>query len=112
MKIRQSDAHFLVEGSKGDFYKVDLDKNTCNCPHFRYRLRGKGICKHIMAVKDLIEIDAKDDFEKALLFADGGVSRTDFIERFSLGLLNELIENQKLSETDGLIRTAGSHKKD
>lgn len=33
---------------------VNLELNSCSCPHFQYRLAGtnRGDCKHLTAVKD------------------------------------------------------------
>lgn len=44
---------FFVKSSNGKSeYKVDLNKNTCECPHFMYRCGFSGKdCKHLVAVK-------------------------------------------------------------
>ncbi|MFW6450391.1 MAG: hypothetical protein ACOCZ6_05030, partial [Nanoarchaeota archaeon] len=75
-------------------------------PHFVFRLKGKGECKHIKAVKELHQNDAKDDFEKAVEFIDENeeVDSLDFIERFSEGLLNELIDRGEMIEKKGKVK--------
>ena len=41
-----------VKGSNGAIYAIDLNNNTCTCPHFQYRLKGTNkICKHLKKVR-------------------------------------------------------------
>ena len=47
---------FTIKGSTGNKYKVDIENNTCTCPHFEYRLKGtKQICKHIKQVGNVLK---------------------------------------------------------
>ena len=47
---------FTIKGSTGNKYKVDIENNTCTCPHFEYRLKGtKQICKHIKQVGVVVD---------------------------------------------------------
>ena len=103
MKIIKKNWYYLVESSTGGFYTVNLDRMTCECPDFRFR---KNICKHLAAVKDLVHVDALDDFEKAVNHVADGISKDEFTEKFSHGLLLELIERKILKEIDGKIKKA------
>lgn len=53
------------ETTKGKFYEVDLSepgKPFCSCPAFAYQRYRKGVCKHIIAVKNfLAESDDPED---------------------------------------------------
>ena len=41
-----------VKGSNGAIYAVDLNNNTCTCPHYQYRLKDTNkICKHLKKVR-------------------------------------------------------------
>ena len=41
-----------VKGSTGNIYNVDVENQTCTCPHYIYRLQGTNeICKHIKSIK-------------------------------------------------------------
>lgn len=108
MNITKKDDIFFVQSSKkGKYYKVSLKNGTCDCPHFQFRLRkGGGDCKHLKAVKELFATDAKDDFEKAIAYVKENieVDSVDFIEKFSEGVLDELIERGELIEKNGKIR--------
>ena len=43
---------FKVKGSTGNTYNVDIENNTCTCPHYIHRLTGtRQDCKHIKIVK-------------------------------------------------------------
>ncbi len=101
MYIRKKGNIFLVQSSqKGRYYTVSLEKSDCTCPHFKYRLKSKGDCKHIKAVKELHKINAKDDFEKAVDYVKDKdkVEKEHFVEMFSEGLLSELIERGEIKE--------------
>ncbi len=107
MYIVKKDEVFRVQSSqKGKYYEVSLKKNTCTCPNFIYRLKRKGDCKHIKAVKELHQNNAKDDFEKALEFIEEKkeVDSLEFMETFSEGILNELIEKGELIEKKGMVK--------
>jgi len=43
-----------VEGSKGNTYDVDLDKESCTCPGYTFR----GHCKHIELAKKRVDLQA------------------------------------------------------
>jgi hypothetical protein len=111
MKIKKSKELgeiYLVESStKGKYWKVDAAKKTCNCPNFLFRKRAAGeACKHIQAVLKMLDNDSKDDFEKAVDYVKGKgvVDSVELIEKFSEGLVNELIERGQLAEYKGKIK--------
>ncbi|MFW6449690.1 MAG: SWIM zinc finger family protein [Nanoarchaeota archaeon] len=107
MNIKKRGNFYYVESStKGKYYKVSLKNNTCDCPHFQFRLKKQGgACKHLKAVKELYNTNAKDDFQKAVDYVKnkGEVDSIDFIEIFSEGILEELIERGELVEKNGKI---------
>jgi hypothetical protein len=107
-KSNEAGEKYLVESSiKGKYWKVDLAKKTCNCPNFLFRKRASGeVCKHIIAVQQMLSNDSKDDFEKAVDYVKekGEVDSVELIERFSEGLVNELIERGQLAEYKGRIK--------
>ncbi|MBN2457904.1 SWIM zinc finger family protein [Candidatus Woesearchaeota archaeon] len=111
MRIRKSSAGneiYLVESStRGKYWKVNIEKKTCNCPHYVFRLRQKGqLCKHILAVSDMLMNDSRDEFEKAVDYvkASGETDSVELIEMFSEGIIDELIERGELIENRGKIR--------
>ncbi len=108
MYIKKKGNVFLVQSSqKGKYYKVDMTKNKCDCPHFSFRLKNSDKdCKHLEAVKKLHENDAKDDFEKSIQYVKDKkeVESIHFIEKFSEGVLNELIERGELIEEKGKVK--------
>jgi hypothetical protein len=111
MKIKKSKAPgeiYLVESStKGKYWKVDITKKTCDCPNFLFRKRAAHEpCKHLIAVNEMLNNDSKDDFEKAVDYVKekGAVDSVELIEKFSEGLVNELIERGQLTEYKGKIR--------
>lgn len=104
--VKKGDTFRVQSSQKGKYYEVNLKKGTCTCPHFTFRLKGRGECKHIKAVKELHNYEAKDDFEKAIEFVEekGEIDSLDFIEKFSEGILNELIEKGELIEKKGIVK--------
>jgi predicted nucleic acid-binding Zn finger protein len=108
MNIIKKENYYLAQSSKDKkkYYQVNLDKNECNCPHFLIRLKKKGeLCKHIIEVKKILFNDAKDDFQKAISYVEKNIEVDSicFIEKFSLGLLDELIKRGELIENKGKV---------
>ena len=111
MKIKKSkepgEIYSVESSTKGKYWKVDLSKKTCNCPNFLFRKRASGeLCKHILAVQQTLNNDSKDDFEKAVDYVKekGAVDSVELIEKFSEGLVNDLIERGQLAEYKGKIK--------
>ena len=55
MRIIKLKTKYKVESQsqKGQYYFVDLEKKTCSCPEYIYRMHKiGGICKHINAVEE------------------------------------------------------------
>jgi len=50
IKANPYDEVYLVYGTQGDIYEVDLDEPSCSCPDWHKR-SPKGGCKHILKVK-------------------------------------------------------------
>ena len=45
-----------ITGSTGNIYNVDVENQTCTCPHYIHRLKGTtNVCKHIKSIKKSIE---------------------------------------------------------
>ncbi|MFP4403513.1 MAG: SWIM zinc finger family protein [Nanoarchaeota archaeon] len=108
MNIIKKDNYYIVQSSKNKkkYYQVDLKNNECTCPHYKIRLKKTNeSCKHIISVKSLLYNDSKDDFSKAKEFVAQNfeVDINDFLKKFSLGLLDELIEKEELIENKGKI---------
>ena len=97
---------FLVESasSAGKFYSVDPKKPSCTCP--AYRFRGRGMCKHIEAVRNDMEKKNMGAFEEVLAHVkkEGEVDAVELIERFGEEAVDELVRRGDLLEKKGLIR--------
>jgi hypothetical protein len=109
MKIYpKSEGTYEVESkSSGKFWKVDLSKNLCNCPHFLFRLRKfGGECKHIKAVKELVTKGNADKFDeiKSYVTEHVFVDSIEIIEKFGEDIVNEMIAHGELIEEHGKIR--------
>ena len=50
MYKKQADGTFLVRGNSGKFWTVSKNMDSCNCPKFKYYLRGQAHCHHITEV--------------------------------------------------------------
>ena len=47
---------FTVRGSTGNTYTVDVNRGTCTCPDYVYRMGPQGgKCKHMIRVLKVIE---------------------------------------------------------
>lgn len=69
--IKQTDKGYLVESksTKGEFWTVSLDFKTCDCPKFKYYLKGKSPCHHITQAETefgstLAPVQQVGEFEK------------------------------------------------
>lgn len=104
---KKGDVFFVESSKKGKYYKVSLKNGACDCPHFLYRLKGQGVCKHLKTVKELVNTQAKDDFQKAIDYVKkhGEVDSVEFMEMFSEGILDELKERGELIEKNGKVKT-------
>jgi len=104
MKITKKEDYFEVEGSRpGALYKVSLKQNSCTCPHFRFRLKGQGECKHITAVRDHVGVPGYDDiigFVEEQVFVDS----IELIEKFGEDAVDRLISEGELVEDGGKVR--------
>jgi predicted nucleic acid-binding Zn finger protein len=110
MKIIKLKDKFKVEShTKGKFYIVDLNKLSCICPHFRFKLGGSGECKHIKAVKEKyskkeIKITKKDRDILDYIKKKGAVDSMELINKFGDKSIDKLIKQGELLEQHGKIR--------
>jgi len=105
MNIQKEGDLWLMESSEGGkFYEIDLKKNKCSCPQFKYRLKGKGECKHIRAVKDCVT-NGKCDYDMIVEYVRKNVfvDSVELIEKFG-DVVDELVRQGELIEEDGKIR--------
>lgn len=106
--LKQKDGTFKVESSseKGKFYIVDLDKQTCTCPHFRLRMqRIHGLCKHIQAVKDKLEKRDVESYGRIIDYVQkkGEVDSLELIKKFGEEAVDDLLSRGELIEKEGKI---------
>ena len=110
MKIlKQKDGTFKVESSstKGKFYVVNLDMETCTCPHFLLRMkRIHGLCKHIEAVKDKAQKRDTKSYGKIVGYVQkkGEVASLELIKKFGEQAVDDLLSRGELIEEKGKIR--------
>jgi len=106
MNIEKQGEVFRVESSrKGSFYDVDLKKSTCTCPQFRFRLRGKGECKHIKACKELSAGNC-EGFDEMVAYVREHVfvESVELIEKFGEECVDSMIAQGELIEEQGKVR--------
>jgi predicted nucleic acid-binding Zn finger protein len=109
MKIEKiGDRLYKIEShSKGKFWTVDLSKNTCNCPHFMYRLKKSGEdCKHLASVKQMIIQSKAQGYDEIIAYVEENVfvDSVSLLERFGEEKVNALIQMGDLIEEHGKIR--------
>lgn len=107
--LKQKDGTFKVESSseKGKFYVVDLEKQTCTCPHFRLRMqRIHGLCKHIQVVKDKFEKRDVKSYGKIIGYVQKNkeVDSLELIKKFGEEAIDDLLSRGELIEEEGKIR--------
>jgi predicted nucleic acid-binding Zn finger protein len=107
--LKTKEGTYKVESSsrKGKFYIVDLEKQTCSCPHFLLRLkRVHGMCKHIIAVKDKVEKRDTKSYGEIIGYVQkkGSVESLELIKKFSLDAVDDLLSRGELIEDRGRIR--------
>lgn len=90
-------------------YKVDLNKNTCKCPHFMYRCGFSGKdCKHLIDVKKEHKAPASDnlDCDKCRLYMEEN-KESDCIElekMFGEDVTSSLIKEGFMYEERGTFK--------
>jgi hypothetical protein len=104
--LKQEDTYKVESSKKGKFYVVDLDKETCTCPHFRVRLaRIHGMCKHMQAVKDKVEKRDDKTYESIIDYINekGEIDSLKLINKFGEDAVDDMLSRGELIERDGLI---------
>ena len=110
MKIlKQKDGTYKVESSsrKGKFYIVELDKQTCTCPHFLLRMkRIHGLCKHIQSVEDKVQKRDTKSYGKVIVYVQKKreVASLELIKKFGEDAVDDLLSRGELIEEEGEIR--------
>ncbi len=107
--LKQKDGTYKVESSsrKGKFYIVDLDKQTCTCPHFLLRMkRIHGVCKHIQAVEDKAQKRDVKSYGNIIGYVQKKriVGSLELIKKFGEQAVDDLLSRGELIEEKGKIR--------
>lgn len=99
--------------SRSDPYKfwiVNKKNTNCNCPKFKYILKGQGKCHHMEEVDEFLRTEQKD------VIAEDGfdtftpdeykepISQTDFIEKYGDNAYDFLISTYEIILHHGLVR--------
>jgi len=108
MRIIKDGSVYKVESNtKGNFWRVDLSKNTCTCPHFKFRLRKtKADCKHIAATKEYVSQSTAPIYDQVVSYVKANVfvDSVELIEQYEEDIINGMIEKGYLIEENGQIR--------
>tara|TARA_Y100000310_G_scaffold1908_2_gene2402 strand:- start:648 stop:983 length:336 start_codon:yes stop_codon:yes gene_type:complete len=108
MKIFKKRNFFRVEShTPGTYYEVNLEKKTCSCPHWRFRLASQGgECKHIKAVREWVSTRVAKKGKGILEFIKENkeVDTLQVIEKYGESIVNDLIANGELIENQGKIK--------
>ncbi len=103
MEVR--DATVRVSASRnGIFYKVDLRRNSCTCPHYMHRLRRSRLdCKHIRMAKE--HFGSADEFDLAVakVRESAFMDTTDLQKQFAGLSIRGLIDAGILNEDDSKV---------
>ena len=106
--IKLEDGAYKAESSKqGKFYVVDLRNGTCTCMHYRLRMaRVHGMCKHIEAVKDKVELRDSESYGNIINYVSekGDVDSLELIKEFSEEAVDDLLSRGELIEKEGKIK--------
>ena len=107
MKIIKAKDKFKVESHiKGKYYIVDLNKGTCTCPHYMFRMsKIGGECKHLKAVREKY---SKKQSKKSKNLLDyikekGSVDSVEALDKYG-DIVDELIEEGELIEEKGKLK--------
>lgn len=107
MKIIKTKNKFNVESHiKGKYYIVDLNKETCTCPHYMFRMSKIGDeCKHLKAVREKYAKKTSKKSKNLLDYVKEKVS-VDSIEALDKygEVVDELIEKGELIEDKGKLK--------
>lgn len=129
MKLKKGDkeAQYLAESSSkpGNFYIVDINRGSCSCPQWMFRLiKTGGKCKHILAVEKKYKLKVKERKPAAektekeptkvaqtkknkiieYVKEKQQVDSIELIEKFSEKEVNALLEQGELIEEKGIIK--------
>jgi len=124
MNVTKEQNKYKVESasSKGKFYMVDPDKETCNCPGYIFYAKRKGtVCKHVKAVLELLKKDESENAEEIEKQAKESESirkeiidfikknnnefdSMDLIEKYGDKIIDDMIHDGTLIEIRGMIR--------
>jgi hypothetical protein len=116
MNIKKTKDGYEIESTsrKGKWYRVDPAKPWCECADFRFReMRKKGVCKHIKAVRELIEKTQQKTLKKEQKKGDevigfiesrgGQTDALELIDKFGEERIDSLIKSGELIEKSGKI---------
>ena len=106
--LKQKDGTYKAESSsrKGKFYIVDIDKQTCTCPHYILRMkRIHGMCKHIQAVGDKAQKRDVKSYGRVIGYVQKKVevASLELIKKFGEQAVDDLLSRGELIEKDGKI---------
>ena len=102
--IYSDDKHNAKVKSDSTDTWYDVSRTSCNCPHFKFRLRGTGVCKHMTEAfykqQDEVEqsIDTHDTQTTVnrLDVFNNGIDIDDAYELFTDDEIQRLIDNQTI----------------
>ena len=86
-----------VLGDSGNKYKVT--NNSCTCPSYYIRQRGKGSCKHMMFVQNMQSSGDKETTKDVLKYIKmNKVTYTELEKRFGTSVSEKLLLLEKRGE--------------
>jgi|ETNmetMinimDraft_11_1059920.scaffolds.fasta_scaffold111135_1 predicted nucleic acid-binding Zn finger protein len=107
MKILKRGKKFKVEsGTKGTFYDVSLEKKTCTCLHYQFRMaKEKGECKHITGVREWVSerVEKKGKGILDYVREHQPVDVIELMDKYGQSIVNDLIATGELIEESGKI---------
>lgn len=98
---KEKDGYIVTSMSKSSkTYIVSLDLKSCTCPAFRYIMKGKGPCKHIVAIlRDVGGVIT----EKTETQLEDGMDAVAFVEKHGEEILEALKMKGEVYEKNGKL---------